>query len=56
MKKLINVRDLVKNKTYINPNTNTEFIFSKHEKTEKYIFAVDTKNYTHISENFILKN
>jgi hypothetical protein len=56
MKKLINVRDLVKDKIYVNPNTNSEFIFSKHEKTEKNIFAVDTKNNTHISENFIQKN
>lgn len=50
--KLINVKFLEKNKMYINRNTGTSFIFDKHEKTEKNLFAVDTNVMIHICQNF----
>ena len=48
----IDVNDLIKGETYINPNSGDEFIFNRYEITDKNKFAVDTDGAIHISGRF----
>ena len=55
-KQTIGINDLIKGEIYINPNTNTDFIFTRYEKTNKNKFAVDELGIIHISQVFIKNN
>lgn len=52
----IDVNDLIKGETYINPNTGDEFIFNRYEITDKNKFAVDTDGSIHIAQKFRKEN
>ena len=50
--KWVDINDLIKGETYINPNTGDEFIFNRYEKTDKNKFAVDRDGAIHIAQKF----
>ena len=52
----IDVNELIKGETYINPNSGDEFIFNRYEITDKNKFAVDTDGAIHISGRFRKEN
>ena len=53
---MIDINDLIKGETYINPNTGDEFIFNRYEITDKNKFAVDTDGSIHIAQKFRKEN
>ena len=52
----VDVNDLIKGETYINPNTGDKFIFNRYEITDKNTFAVDTDGVIHIAQKFRKEN
>ena len=52
----VDVNELIKGETYINPNSGDEFIFNRYEITDKNKFAVDTDGAIHISGRFRKEN